>query len=150
MLTLHIGGTHIDAARHVHQSANRSCGHAVLTGAGLSHDAFLTHLLGNQDLTDGVVNLVRTRVVQVLALQVELATILLAHALGQIERRGATHIVTQQGAILILKLFALNDRQISLLEVLHRLVENLGDVGSAKLAVEAIFVNLITLHIFLF
>lgn len=46
----------------------------------------LAHLLGHENLTDGIVNFVCTGMVQVLALQIELASVLLAHALGIIKR----------------------------------------------------------------
>ena len=52
----------------------------------LSDDASLAHLLRHQNLTDGIVDLVRTGMVQVLTLQIQLASVLLAHALGIIER----------------------------------------------------------------
>ena len=86
MLSFHIGGTHENLTLHVHQGAYRSCSHTVLSGSGFGNDAGLAHLLGHENLTDGVVNFVCTGMVQVLALQIELASVLLAHALGIIKR----------------------------------------------------------------
>ena len=57
----------------------------MLTCACLSDDARLSHLLRQQDLTHGVVDLVGTRMVQVFTLQVELTTVLLTHALSEIQ-----------------------------------------------------------------
>ena len=85
MLSLHIGLTHEDLTLHAEERADRGCCHAVLTGASLSNDACLTHLTGEENLSDGVVDLVSTRVVQVLALEIELAAIALTHALGVVE-----------------------------------------------------------------
>ena len=87
VLALHIGCPHKHLALHVHQCAHGGCGHTVLSGSRLGDDTCLAHTLGKQNLTDGVVDLVGTGVVQVFALQVELATILLTHSLGKVERR---------------------------------------------------------------
>jgi hypothetical protein len=46
-------------------------GDAVLARAGLGDDAGLAHALGQQDLAEAVVDLVRAGVVQVLALEVD-------------------------------------------------------------------------------
>ena len=54
------------------QRADRGRGHAVLAGAGLGDDALLAHALGQQSLTDAVVDLVGAGVQQVLALEVNL------------------------------------------------------------------------------
>ena len=86
MLALHIGGTHENLTLHVHQGAYRSGSHTVLSGSGFGNDAGLAHLLCHENLTDGVVDFVCTGMVQVLALQIELASVLLAHALGIIKR----------------------------------------------------------------
>ena len=86
MLALNIGGTHENLTLHVHQGAYRSGSHTVLSGSGFGNDAGLAHLLGHENLTDGVVDFVCTGMVQVLALQIELASVLLAHALGIIKR----------------------------------------------------------------
>ena len=65
----------------------------MLTGTCLGHDACLAHTLGYQDLPDGIVDLVGTGMVEVLALQIELAAISLAHTFGKIKWRRTTHIV---------------------------------------------------------
>ena len=85
MLSLHVGLTHEDLAVHAEECADRGCCHAVLTGAGLSDDAGLTHLTGEEYLSDGVVDLVCSRVVEVLTLEIEPAAIALTHALGVVE-----------------------------------------------------------------
>ena len=86
VLTLHIGSPHKHLALHVHQCTHRRCGHAVLSGSRLCDDAGLTHFLCQQDLSDGIVDLMGTRMVQVFALQIHLTTVLLTHAFGIIER----------------------------------------------------------------
>jgi hypothetical protein len=89
-------------------------------------------------------------VVQVFTLQVQLAAILLAQALGIVQRTGATHVVLQQGMILGLKLLALDDWEISLLQIMHALVEYLRHVSTTKLSIETVFVNLKIAHISFF
>ena len=86
MLTLNVGSTHEDFALHIHQSADRSCSHTMLTGTSLGNDTGLAHFLCHQNLTDGIIDLMSTCMVQVFTLQIELASVLLTHALGIIER----------------------------------------------------------------
>ena len=85
MLSLHVGLAHEDLAVHAEERADRGCCHAVLSGAGLSDDACLAHLACEEYLPDGVVDLVRSRVVEVLAFEIELTAVALAHALGVVE-----------------------------------------------------------------
>ena len=148
VLTLHIRSSHKYFTLHTHQGAYRCCGYTMLSGTRLGDDARLAHLLCQQDLSHGVVDFVGTRVVQVFALQVQLTTVLLAHAAGKVERRGTSDVVAQQSVILVLELLRLDDGQVLLLQVLHCRVENLGDVGAAELSVITFFVYLIVAHIF--
>ena len=53
--------------------AGRGAGDAVLTRAGLGHDAARTQALREQRLADGVVDLVRAGVREILALEPHLA-----------------------------------------------------------------------------
>ena len=85
VLPLHIGLTHIDLALHIEQRAHRSRSHAMLSGSRLGDDTSLAHLARHEDLTHGVVDLVGTRVVEVLPLEIELTAILFAHATGIIK-----------------------------------------------------------------
>ena len=86
MLALYIQGSLIDHAWHVHQCTHRSGSYTVLSGTGLGNDTLLAHLLGQQNLTDGVVNLVCSSMVQVLTFQIQLTAILLAHSAGIVQR----------------------------------------------------------------
>jgi len=68
----------------------------VLAGAGLGDDPLLAHACGQQGLADGVVDLVRAGVVQVLALEQDLRPAdLAAQALGVVDRAGPAHVVLQ-------------------------------------------------------
>ena len=62
----------------------------MLAGAGLGDDARLAHALGEQDLAQAIVDLVRAGVIEVFALEIDLrAAQMLGQALGEIERIGA-------------------------------------------------------------
>lgn len=74
----------------------------------------------------------------------EAAAVLAAHALGIIQGRRPAGIVLQQAAELLPELLALDDRQVGLAQFIDALVEDLGDVGSPKLSVESVFINLVT------
>ena len=87
-LALHIGGAHVDFARIAEAGRDGGGSHAVLAGAGLGDDPGLAHALGEQDLADAIVDLVRTGVVEFVALEIDLgAAQVLGQPLGEIHRR---------------------------------------------------------------
>src|SRR5918994_4181424 len=51
---------HVDDALLAVEGGDGRCGDAVLTSAGLGDDALLAHTVGQQDLSQGVVDLVRS------------------------------------------------------------------------------------------
>ena len=69
LLALDVGRAHVDDAFQAQPRGDRRAGDAMLAGAGLGDDARLAHAPGEQRLADGVVDLVRAGVVQVLALE---------------------------------------------------------------------------------
>ena len=123
--TLHVGvlafdicGTHENFAMHAHQRTNGSRCHAMLAGTSLGDDARLSHTTCQQNLSDSVVDLVRTGVVQVLALQEQTATIAFTHAPCFIEWRRTPHVVFQQLAIFPLETVRFDNRKVSVLQCL--------------------------------
>ena len=70
-LAFDVLGAHVDDARQIEQRAGRGRGHAVLAGAGLRDHPGLAQAAGQEGLTQGVVDLVRAGVGEILALQVE-------------------------------------------------------------------------------
>ena len=76
---------HVHHAFHVHQRADGSRRHAMLPGARLGDDAGLAHPASQQDLSDGVVDLVGTGMVEVFALEVDLRPVTLGQTLGQVQ-----------------------------------------------------------------
>ena len=84
-LPLDVHRSHVHVALHAHQGADGSRRHAMLPGARLGDDAGLAHPAGQQDLSDGVVDLVGTGMVEVFALEVDLRPVTLGQTLGQIQ-----------------------------------------------------------------
>ena len=109
----------------------------------ITPDALLKEDLGidSLDFVDIVVIVERN-----FALQVELATVLLAHTLGIVERRRTAHIVAEQLLVFVLEIFTLDDLLIAVLQVVHTLIEYLRHIGTAKLAEESVFVYIIFSH----
>ena len=60
---------HVYPALQAEEGADGGRGHPMLTGTGLGNDTFLPHTLDQQTLTQGVVDLVGSGMVQVLPLQ---------------------------------------------------------------------------------
>jgi len=68
----------------------------MLPGAGLGDDPPLAHALGEQHLAQRVVELVRARVVEILALQIDGPAEPLRQPPRPIERRGTSAEIAQQ------------------------------------------------------
>ena len=97
-LAAHVLRAHVDDALEPEQRARRRGGDAVLAGARLGDDPRLAHALGQQALAERVVELVRARVHQVLALEPDRAAGGLGEPLGVVERRRAAAEVALQAA----------------------------------------------------
>ena len=98
-LAAHVLGAHVDVALEAEQRARRRGGDAVLAGACFGDDAPLAHPHGQQRLAERVVDLVRARMRQVLALQKDArAAAGLPSAARLRDRRRAADVVLQQTA----------------------------------------------------
>ena len=96
LLTLNVGRTHEDLAFQTKTGRYGGRCHAVLTSTGFSNDFLFAHKLGQQRLTNGVVHLVGTGVVQVFTLQEDArATTVVAQTLGIVQRRRTADVVCQ-------------------------------------------------------
>ena len=82
-------GAHVHDALEVEQRARGRGRDAVLAGAGLGDDAVLAEPPGQQRLAERVVDLVRARVVEVLALEVEAQAARLAAGAGRSSARAS-------------------------------------------------------------
>src|SRR3954451_7979323 len=132
---LHVGllaadvlGAHVDDALDPEQRAHGRRRDAVLARAGLGDDPRLAHPAGEQRLAEGVVELVRARVHEVLALEPDLAPGRLAEPLGQVQRRRpAAEVAAPDGELLRVRR-APAPREPRRLELGERRHQRLGDV----------------------
>ena len=89
-LAFNIGSAHVDHAGQTKARSHRSRGDTVHAGTGLGNDPGLAHALGQQHLTDAVVDLVGAGMVQLFTLEVDLCpTKQLGQPLGVVKRAGA-------------------------------------------------------------
>src|SRR6266540_3322681 len=87
---------HVHHAGKAEEGAGRGGGHAVHPGAGLRDDAALPQPPGQQHLAEGVVDLVRAGVVEVLALQVDAVAQPGGQSRGEGQRRRPAHEIAKQ------------------------------------------------------
>mmetsp|Transcript_5994 Transcript_5994/g.20667 ORF Transcript_5994/g.20667 Transcript_5994/m.20667 type:complete len:222 (+) Transcript_5994:781-1446(+) len=120
-LPLHVLCSHVDDALETEPGAHRGSGHAVLAGSRLRDDPLLSELLAHQGLAQGVVDLVRPRVVQVLPLEVNLRSVVLRKALRVIQRRRPAHVVPQKSVQLVLKILVRAQPRVILLQHAQRI-----------------------------
>ena len=96
-LALGVFVTHVNNALQTHQRCGSCRSNTVLASAGLGDDSALAHASGEEGLTKNVVDLVRSGVVEILALQVETGTTtLLFKAPSPGQWRGPTRVVAFQ------------------------------------------------------
>src|SRR6266508_176294 len=87
---------HVHDAWKAEQRAGRGGGHAVHPGAGLGDDATLPQPPGQEHLAQGVVDLVRAGVIQILTLQVDAIAQPVGPPRGEGQRRLPAHEVAKQ------------------------------------------------------
>lgn len=128
-LALGVLAAHEHLALHAHERRRRGGGHSVLASARLGDEAGLPHPLCQQRLAQHVVDLVRARMVQVLALQVYLrAAQILRHAAGEVEARRAPRVVVQQVGELAVERGIPLAVLVGFLQLAHGAHQQLGDV----------------------
>ena len=134
MLPAHVLGAHVDDALEPETSADGRGRDAVLAGAGLRDDAPLAEARREQDLAERVVDLVRARVVQVLALEDDPAA-LGREALGLVQRRRSTDVAPPSRSSSSRNAGSRVGLRPAALELVERRDERLGDVAAAVVAV---------------
>jgi len=134
-LAHHVLGAHEDDALEPQHGGGRGRGHAVLAGPGLGQEHLFAHVLGEQALAHGVVDLVGSGVVQILTLQPQVEPQLLRQVGAAVERRGPADVIGQQVVQFLLKRFARHDGPHGLFQFQKRRHEELGDELSAEIAV---------------
>src|SRR4051812_23253196 len=106
----------------------------MLPGSGLGDHTWLAHPFGEQRLAERVVQLVRARVHQVLALQVDRPAALLREALGQVKRRRPAGVVAQQALEVVLEAGVVARGEPGPLELVQRRDQGLRHVAPAVVA----------------
>jgi hypothetical protein len=110
----------------------------VLARARLGDDALLAHAARDQDLRQRVIDLVRARVIQVLALQVDFRpSAAFGEAFREIQGGGPAHEVPQQPVQFGLETRIRLDRRVKQLQFLERGHEDFGGEFSAVRAESA-------------
>ena len=130
-LARHVLRPHVDDALEAEQGAHRGGRDAVLARPGLGHDPRLAHALHQQRLAERVVDLVRTGVTEVLALQVDAAAEPLREPRGEAERGRPPDVVTQQAPQLGLEIRVAARRLVRELQLVQRLHQRLRHVAPA-------------------
>ena len=114
----------------------------MLPGAGLGDDALLAHALGEQDLADAIVDLVRAGVIEVLALEIDFRPAQMrAQAFGEIERIGPAHVLPQVIVELGAEDVVVLGLLVGALEFEDERHQRLGDVAAAENAKMSVFVR---------
>ncbi len=105
----------------------------MLARARLRNHPRLAHPLGNQDLTDRVVDLVSAGVVQILSLEINVrAADHLGKPFRQIKRRRSTHVVLVQVVHLSLEVRVILEVRVSLRKLGERIHQGFGDKPAAE------------------
>src|SRR5829696_7976884 len=121
---------HVDDALLAVEGGDGGRGDAVLARAGLGDDALLAHTVGEQDLAQGVVDLVRARVRQVLALEPDVGPAPLAgQALGEHERGRPAHEVPGQAVPFLDELGVVTVAFVGLFELFEGVDQSFGHVA---------------------
>ena len=96
-LAFHVDGAHVDHALHAEARADGGGRDSVLACAGFGDDALFAKPFGDEDLPEGVVDLVSAGVKEVFALEVNFRSAqFLRPALGEIKWRRAADIVMEE------------------------------------------------------
>jgi hypothetical protein len=140
-LSLDIHGAHIDDARQPQARRRGGARDAVLTRARLGDDASRAQPLREQGLSKRIVDLVRTRVREVLALQPHLRAPALAQSRRVRQRRGSAHPGGELAMQLSLKILAMQIAVDAGLQAVQRRHQGLGHVAAAERAVAALGVR---------
>ena len=130
MLATHVLGTHVDDALEPEPGADGRGGNAVLTRPRLRDDAMLAETRREEDLAERVVDLVRARVVEILALEDDPAAFG-CEALGLVERRRTADVALAEPVELLAERRVRAGLGPALLELVECGNQRLGDVPAA-------------------
>ena len=124
---------HVDDALKPEAGTGGCGGHPVLTGARLGDDPTLAHPDGQQGLAQRVVDFVRSGMVEVFTLQIDLCPAdLFGQLLGEVQWRRPSDIVTAKLFELGLKRLIRQRGRVLPVELLERSRQGLRDILPAK------------------
>jgi len=131
-LPLHVFGAHVHVALEAEERADRGTGDPVLPRAGLRDDSALSHALGQERLSERVVDLVRARVREIFTFEEDARP---AERLRQtprlVDRGRAADIMTQQVPERRAEGLVRPGREVRAFELLHRRDERFRHETSA-------------------
>ncbi len=141
-LPLDIRRAHEDDAGQVEFRADSRCRNAVLTGTGLGNNPRLAHALGEKDLAQRIVDLVRAGMIELFALEIDLgAAQVLAQPRREIERGWPPCVMRAQLCHLGDEFGIVLGREVGRLEVADQRHQGFGDVPAAEDAEAAVLVG---------
>jgi hypothetical protein len=127
-LPIHVRAAHVDVAVEAEQRARRRRGHAVLAGAGLRDDPPFPHADGEQRLAQRVVDLVGSRVREVLAFEEDArAAGGFRQPLRLVDRCRAPDVVLQQPVQFGAECLVVADGEVRAFQLFDRLDQRFGD-----------------------
>ncbi len=127
-----VDGAHVDDALEAEHGGDGGGGDAVLAGAGFGDDPGFAHAFGEEDLADGVVDLVCSGVEEVFAFEVYLGSAEgFGEAFGVVERGGASAEFLEVVGEFFLEGGVEGSAVVFFLEFGERVDEGFGDVTSA-------------------
>src|SRR5215203_1404013 len=131
---------HVDDALLAVEGGDGGRGDAVLARAGLGDDALLAHPVGEENLAQGVVDLVRAGVREVLALEPDVgAAPPLGQALGEHKRGRPADEVPRQAVPLLAELGVVAVALVGLFEHFEGVDQGLGHVAAPEWAEVTLF-----------
>ncbi len=141
-LALDIYFSHKNNALQIHQSTNRRSSNTVLSSPCLCYDAFLTQMLGKQNLPNGIVYFVRTCVAQIFSLQVDRSLEFLRQMFGQIKWCRPSDIFVQQVLVFFLKSVGIDNLQVIILQLFDIGMQQFWNKSPSELSVIPFFCRL--------
>ena len=127
-------GSHVDGTWHVELSADGGGSDTVLSGTSLGDDLGLAQTAGEKDLTECIVDLVGSSVVQVLTLEVDVSTTgVLGETLSEVEVAWTTHPLVVS-AVLLPELWIILDSVETVVKLLQAVHQRLWNVSTSELS----------------
>src|SRR6185437_52451 len=131
-LSPHVFLAHVDHALETEPGAHGCCRYPVLACTGLGDDPSLAHPPGEQRLSDGVVDFVGARVVEIFPLEVHGGSNQLGEARRITQRGWTTDVGTEQIVQLGSEAGVRHGAIVLLLQLIERRDQRLGDISAAE------------------